>query len=172
MMHILTVHDSPISWVDLLSFLRCHVDCCIVGEVNRLEDVLSLAQTERTDIVLLDSDLTSADPFEVTRRLRELEISAIMVIASLQADEEELFQFLKCGATAYESRFASGEEVLAKLRRMYSGECLVTSDTLLAESSACTNSSVEEWLLSSTRTALEQGIRDLNKVIDSYCSAY
>ena len=132
MIHVLIVHECPLFRVGLRSILAQQDDCAIVGEATYLEDVLVLAREQRP-VVLLDGGLTSADPLEMVQQLRQVGVPGIMVFASLTTDEETLFRFLMCGATAYEDPYLSGEELLAKLHRVALGECLVTGDVLVVQ---------------------------------------
>ena len=133
MIRILVVHECPLFRVGLRSFLARQGDFHVVGEATHLDDVLVLAREQRPDIVLLDGGLTSTDPLELVRQLRQVGVPGIMVFAPPAADEETLFQFLRYGARAYELDTISGEELLAKVRRVALGECLVTSDVLFAQ---------------------------------------
>jgi DNA-binding NarL/FixJ family response regulator len=129
---ILIAHGCPLFRVGLRSFLAQQDDCCLVGEATHPEDVLVLAREQHPDVVLLDSNLTSADPLDLVQQLRQAGVPGIMVFASPAGNEETLFHFLKYGATAYEDPFLSGEELLEKLHRVAQGECLVTGDVLIA----------------------------------------
>ena len=133
MIRVLVVHECPLFRAGLRAILMQQADCAIVGEATQQEDVLTLAREQRTDIVLLDGGLTSADSLDLVQQLRQAGVPGIMVFASPTANEETLFQFLMHGATAYEDPFLSGEELLVKLRRMHFGECLITGDVLLAQ---------------------------------------
>jgi DNA-binding NarL/FixJ family response regulator len=133
MIRILLVHECPLFRVGLRSFLAQQDDCHLVGEATHLDDVLVLAREHHPDIVLLDGGLTSADPLDLVQQLRQVGVPGIMVFAPPAADEETLFQFLRYGARAYELNTISGEELLAKVRRVALGECLVTSDVLFAQ---------------------------------------
>ena len=129
---VLIVHECPLFRVGLRSLLEQHSDFHVVGEAIHLEEVLSLAREQRP-VVLLDGGLTSTDPLDLVRQLRQVGVQGIMVFAPTAADEETLFHFLRYGATAYEDHYICGEELLEKVRRMSLGEYLVTSDVLFAQ---------------------------------------
>ena len=129
---ILIVHECPLFRVGLRTILTQQRDCQLIGEATRLEDVLALAKEQCPDIALLDGGITTADPLDLVQQLRQAGVQGIMVFASPAANEETLFRFLMRGATAYEDPFIAGEELLAKMRRVAQGECLVTGDVLVA----------------------------------------
>ena len=93
--HILIVHECPLFRVGLRSLLEQHSDFHVVGEATHLEEALSLATEKRPAIVLLDGGLTSADPLDLVRQMRQVGVQGIMVFAPPAADEETLFQFLR-----------------------------------------------------------------------------
>ncbi|SRR5713226_9439197 len=133
MIDILIVHSCPLFRVGLRSCLEQHDDCHLVGEATHLKDVLSLVRVGHPDVVLLDGGLTWADPLEMTRQLRKAGVPSILVFAPPEGDEEMLFQFVKHGAAAFESGTLSGEDLVAKVRKMYDGEYLVNGDVLVTQ---------------------------------------
>jgi two-component system, NarL family, response regulator LiaR len=129
-MRILIVHDTPLFREGLRSFLLSQADCSLVGEATQQEEVLSLARTHHPDIVLLDGELASADPLDLTWQLRQLGVPGILILASPTADEETFFQFLRHGATAYTDGTIGGTELMEKLHKMCLGEYLMDSEVL------------------------------------------
>src|SRR5258708_36974088 len=105
---VLIVHECPLFRVGLRSLLEQHSDFRVVGEAIHLEEVLSLTR-EKRPVVLLDGGLTSTDPLDLVRQLRQVGVQGIMVFAPRAADEETLFQFLRYGATAYEDHYICEE---------------------------------------------------------------
>ena len=128
---VLIVHGCPLFRAGLRSLFEKQDDRCLIGEATQLEDVLMLAREHCPDVVLLDGSLGTTDPLDLVQQLRRLGVPGIMVFAPPTGDEETLFQFLKYGATAYEDPHITGEDLLAKMRRVALGECLITGDVLL-----------------------------------------
>lgn len=129
---VLIVCECPLFRVGLRACLSRQRDIELRGEATHQEDVLLLAREQRPDIALLDGGLTAADPLDLVSLLRQLGVRAV-VFAPPAGDEETLFRFLVSGAMAYEDRFLSEDELLAKVRRVSCGECLVTGDVLLVQ---------------------------------------
>jgi DNA-binding NarL/FixJ family response regulator len=161
--HILIVHECPLFRVGLRSLLEQHSDFQVVGEATHLEGVLVLAR-EKRPVVLLDGGLTSTDPLDLVRQLRQVGVQGIMVFAPPAADEETLFQFLRYGATAYEDHYICEEDLLEKVRRMSLGEYLVTSDVLFAQATR------RERLARIRRDASLDACSERKRVQDSPCS--
>ena len=130
---VLVVHECSLFRVGLRSLLEQHGECRLVGETTCFEDVLLLAREEQPAIVLLDGGLTSADPLDLTQRLRQVGVPGIIIFAPETGDEETLFRFLQYGAMAYVDPYLSGDELLAMMRRVAWGEYLITSDVPVAQ---------------------------------------
>ncbi len=129
---VMIVCECPLFRVGLRAFLSKQRDVELLGEATHQEDVLLLAREQRPAITLLDGDLTTADPLHLVSHLRQLGVR-VLVFAPAAGDEETLFRFLVNGAMAYEDPYLDEDELLAKVRRVSCGECLVTGDVLLAQ---------------------------------------
>jgi len=129
---VMIVCECPLFRVGLRAFLSKQRDVELLGEATHQEDVLLLAREQRPAITLLDGDLTTADPLHLVSQLRQLGVR-VLVFAPAAGDEETLFRFLVSGAMAYEDPYLDEDELLAKVRRVSCGECLVTGDVLLAQ---------------------------------------
>ena len=125
---VLVAHGCPLFCLGLHFFLVQQSECRLVGEATSQEETLLLAQREQPDVVLLDGGLTSA--LELVQQLRQLDVQGMLVFAPVEGDEETLFQFLLHGATAYVDPSISEDELLALIRQIAQGECLITGDVL------------------------------------------
>ncbi len=91
LLSILVVEDNPVNQrvvQRMLERLGCSVRLAPTGV-----DAISLAQTERFDLILMDCHMPGLDGFEATRRLRQLLGPRIPIIAltanALQGDREK-----------------------------------------------------------------------------------
>jgi two-component system, OmpR family, KDP operon response regulator KdpE len=109
---VLLVEDDP-NIVDLIRsnlLVRGYeVDVSRTGE-----DVLTLTQPDRHDIVLLDLMLPVADGFELCRTLRERSPVAIIVI-SARGGEGDKVRALNLGADDYMTKPFGIEELMARI---------------------------------------------------------
>ena len=79
------------------------------------------------DIVLMDLALPSPNGIETTQRLkRELPHTGVIVLAS-NDDEDQLFDAIKAGAAAYVLKDIDPTDLIAIIRRVRSGEYLITT---------------------------------------------
>jgi DNA-binding NarL/FixJ family response regulator len=132
MIRVLIAHESPLFRAGLCSALERHKDIYIVGQTVEREQLLELTAVTQP-IVLFDGAFTSCQPtfsaVEVVAQVRRAGARGILVFAP-STDEEDLFHFMRSGATAYELPTISGDHLVEKIRRIERGEYLITSEVL------------------------------------------
>jgi len=114
----------------------------IVGEARDPPEALALARAEQPDVVLLSGQLPDART--LTWQLRQLIPTIGILVFAASPDEEQLFQFIKAGASAYEPPTITGEVLTEKVSQVGCGNYLITSDVLLAPSSQAIMSMVTD----------------------------
>lgn len=134
MIRILIADDIPLYRAGLRWVLEHAGDCAIVGEAPRAADILQLAQTQRPDVVLLNEGLADGTALEIASQLRKLAEQRGLFVLATSGTEERVFQFFLLGAAAYESRCIEPSELVEKVRRVGSGEFLISDASIRAES--------------------------------------
>jgi DNA-binding NarL/FixJ family response regulator len=124
MIQVIIVDDDPQFRHDVRAVLEQSGECIIVGESTHPTEVIEMAQRHPPAIVLLNGDLTASDALEIVWLLRSSVTTVGIIVLSQFPDEERLFQFLKVGANAYNTRTISPEELVEIVRRVSSGEFL------------------------------------------------
>jgi two-component system alkaline phosphatase synthesis response regulator PhoP len=113
---ILVIDDEE----DILELLRFNLtkEGYQVCSASTGEEALSLARTERPDIVLLDEMLPGIDGLEVARRLKADALTRSMPIVMLTArgEESDIVTGLELGAEDYITKPFSRKVLVARLR--------------------------------------------------------
>lgn len=129
-MRVLIIDDVPLFRVGLRSTLEQMGDCSIIGESIEASEILELARMQHPDVVLLHGGLRSGNAFEIAcLLLRQVQQRGLFVLAP-SGNEEQVFQFFKAGAAAYETRAIMPTELTDKMRRVAHGEYLITSEAI------------------------------------------
>ncbi len=125
MIHVLVADRVPLFRCGIRAALESTPECKVVGEATERAGIIQLLQEQHPDVIVLDAGLLAPDDlFEVTDALRPLACGLVVLTAS--ADEEQLFQYLKLGAAAYESRDITPACLADRVRRVVQKEYLLS----------------------------------------------
>jgi DNA-binding response OmpR family regulator len=112
---ILVVDDEPDLREDLVEQLTLG-DEFIAAQAATGEEGLSLAQSVKPDLILLDVNLPDLDGREVCRRLKAAGVRAPVIMLTAQTGDADTIQGLDAGANAYVSKPFRFSVLLAHIR--------------------------------------------------------
>jgi CheY-like chemotaxis protein len=114
---ILVVDDTPQNVKLLASVLTGHGYTVITAATG--EQALESVAAERPDLVLLDVVMPGMDGYEVCRRLRAAEQTALLPVVMITASEqEERIKALEAGADDFVTKPFDQAELLARMRSL------------------------------------------------------
>ena len=122
-------------------------DLNVVGEASDGEQAVSLARTERADVVLMDIRMPGVDGLEATRRFGEDEDLAgvkILILTTFELDEY-VYLALRAGASGFLGKSVDPDDLLDAIRLVAQGESLL--------SPAATRSLIVSFLAQPSRVA-------------------
>jgi DNA-binding NarL/FixJ family response regulator len=130
-LHIMLVDDHIIFRQGVRHALQSEPDFEIVGEAADGGEAIQLARTLSPDIILMDINMPVVDGLEVTRRLRiNLPRTGVIMLTAYD-DDEQLFQSIKVGASAYFPKDVHPDDLAEGIRRVGKGEYII-NDSLLS----------------------------------------
>jgi DNA-binding NarL/FixJ family response regulator len=140
MIRVILVERVPLFRVGLRITLERFGEFLILESTDSTE-ILEWANEHHPDVVILDAGLPATDPLELTWMLRQATPSiGILILAASQhtssEDEEQLFQFFRHGANAFEFRSITPDMLVESVHRVACGEYLIGSEGLLPRPSA------------------------------------
>jgi DNA-binding response OmpR family regulator len=113
---ILVVDDEPKIVKVVRDYLeRADFAVCVAGDGK---SALSLARTEKPDLIILDLGLPHMDGLDVTRELRRLSTVPIIMLTA-RSDESDKLIGLELGADDYITKPFSPKEVVARVRAVF-----------------------------------------------------
>ena len=127
---VIVIDEQPLFRAGIRATLESSGDCQIVGESTDTLDVLELARTHNPDVALIDTNLIASDPLEIARQARHLVPRMAIIMLTPSEDEERLFQSIKVGAAAYNTRSITPDDLIAAVRKVSNGEYLIQDDVL------------------------------------------
>jgi DNA-binding NarL/FixJ family response regulator len=122
---VFLLDDHEVVRRGLRELLNAEEDLSVVGETGTADEAMSLALSTRPDVAVLDVRLPDGDGVEVCRDLRSVlpELKCLMLTS--YADDEAMFSAILAGASGYVLKQLRGNELVATIRRVATGESLL-----------------------------------------------
>jgi NarL family two-component system response regulator LiaR len=119
---ILVSDDHAIIRRGIRAMLAVVPDIEVIGEAANGE--IAVAETERLqpDVVLMDLMMPVMDGIEATRRIKNHQPQARILVLTTFAGEDKIFPAIKAGALGYHLKDSSPEELIDAIRQVYRGE--------------------------------------------------
>lgn len=105
-------------------------DIEIVGEAETGQSALELIHTLNPDVVVMGVGLPGVNGIEVTRLIKQQNPAVAVIAMTSLEDEEELFNAIKVGASAYLTVDIKPAELLSVVRRVHAGNYLINDSVL------------------------------------------
>ena len=119
---ILIADDHVIVRKGIRALLKTEPGMEVVGEAGDGQEAVSLAQTLKPDLILMDLVMPRMDGIEATRRITgQAQAPNILVLTSFAADDK-VFPAIKAGALGYLLKDSGPEELIQAIRQVYRGE--------------------------------------------------
>lgn len=100
-------------------------DLEVVGEGRTGEETVRLVEDLVPDIVLLDITMPGLSGIDAARLIKTASPRTGVIMLTVHADEEFLFEAIKAGAMGYLLKDASPEDLVRAIRLIYGGEGLL-----------------------------------------------
>ena len=142
---VLLADDHTIVRKGLCSLLEGEADIEVIGEAENGREAIKLAEKLHPDIVVMDISMPGLNGLEATRQLKKHLPEIKILILTMHANEEYVFQTLQAGAEGYLVKKAAPSELVLAIREVHQ----------------------DNFFLSPTisRTVIDEYIRRANKII-------
>jgi len=140
MIRVFLTDDHVVLRSGVRSLLAGHAGLEVVGEAGNGHELLAQLPETPADVVLMDINMPSMDGLETTRQLRERYPAVRVLVLSMLASEEFIYQMLDAGASGYILKNAGLDEIVHGIRVVASGRqflCTEVAFELLAKLRAC-----------------------------------
>lgn len=120
-MQLLLVDDHPL-FVDGLKDLLARRGMTVVGVAHDGLAALHLARTLQPDVILMDIQMPGCDGLTATRLIKAELPATRIVMLTMSADDEHLFEAIKSGACGYLLKTLNTDEFMDLLQSLAAGE--------------------------------------------------
>jgi DNA-binding NarL/FixJ family response regulator len=122
---VVLVDDQELMRVGFRMVLGAQEDMEIVGEAANGQEAVSLAESLRPDVVLMDVRMPVLDGVEATKLITERGLAKVLVMTTFDLDEYAL-SALRNGASGFLLKDTPSVQLVAALRSVASGDAVVS----------------------------------------------
>jgi DNA-binding NarL/FixJ family response regulator len=149
-LRVLIVDDHPVFREGLRHIVESEQDMEVIGEADTGELALREVRRQRPDVVVLDVNMPALDGLQAARRICDENGEAHIILLTAFHDEDQMIRALRVGVSAYYSKDVPPSELLAALRHVSRGMCVV-------QGRAMTRDQMGKWLARRLSGAAEEG---------------
>jgi DNA-binding NarL/FixJ family response regulator len=125
---IIIADDHELARAGLRALLARERSIEVVGEATTGRHALELTQRLHPELVLMDVRMPDMDGLSATRAIKAECPGTSVLIVTMHADPDYLFEALKAGAAGYILKDTTRAELTQAVQRIVSGETLVEPD--------------------------------------------
>jgi DNA-binding NarL/FixJ family response regulator len=119
---ILVADDQPTILEIVKSILKAHHGFEVVGEARDGQHALSLAQSLKPDVIVINVTMPKMSGFEAARRIRIQVPDSAIVILSSHKDKQFIEEARKAGANAYVEKSDADAQLIRAIESTVKGE--------------------------------------------------
>jgi DNA-binding NarL/FixJ family response regulator len=127
MIRLLLVDDHEIVRRGIRELLETNDDLIVVAQAGSLEEAMAV-DLDEIDVAVLDVRLPDGSGVDLCRTLRERRSDLACLMLTSFPDNEAISASVLAGARGYVLKNVRGEDLVNAIRRVASGEMLLTSD--------------------------------------------
>ena len=118
---ILLVDDHSVVRDGLCALLGTQPDLQVVGSFADCHEALAFTAESAPDVAVLDVALAGADGIECAKQVHERCPDTDILMLSMHASAEYVYQALRVGATGYVLKESAGAELISAIRAVHAG---------------------------------------------------
>ncbi len=112
----------------LRDLLDLEDDLETVGEAGNGEDAIRLAQEVEPDLILMDLNMPGTDGLETTRRMRDADIDARIIMFTVSDEQGHVLEALRNGADGYLLKDMDAEQLIEQIRIAATGRMALSPE--------------------------------------------
>ena len=125
---VLIVDDHPVVREGLAAQLATEPDLELCGEAEDIAGALTLIESSRPDVVIIDISLKSGNGIDLVKRIRARNDTVRLLVWSMYLESHYAERALRAGAQGYVHKGRATREILDALRAVLAGKVYLSGD--------------------------------------------
>jgi DNA-binding NarL/FixJ family response regulator len=144
---VLCVDDHRLMREGVARILGVQPDMEVVAEASNGEHAVAQFLASRPDVTLMDLQLPVTSGLDATRRIRQLDPSARIIVLTMYRGDEDIHPAFEAGAMGYVMKDAISDDLIQAIREVHAGRRVVTPEIQQAfdERARLPTLSLREW---------------------------
>lgn len=122
---VMIADDHTLFRQGLCRILELEEDIEVVAEASDGKQAVALAKERRPDVILMDINMPGMNGLEATRTVKEVVPESEIVILTIHADDEYIFEVLRAGARGYILKDVDASKLADAIRAVKRGEAYI-----------------------------------------------
>jgi DNA-binding NarL/FixJ family response regulator len=128
LIRVLCVDDHRLIREGVARIVDVQPDMEVVAEASNGEHAVAEFLASRPDVTLMDLQLPVTSGAEATRRIRQLDDAARIIVLTMYHGDEDIHRAFEAGAMGYVLKDAISDDLIHVIREVYAGRRVVTPE--------------------------------------------
>jgi len=129
---VVIVDDHPLFRQGVVDTISLEEDFVVLGQASAGDEALALIKEKQPQVVILDVNLPGMNGLQVTRAIRDENLSTRVLLVTAYDDIEQVIHAMRSGAAAYCPKDIRPEELVEVIRHVAAGKYVI-GGTVLGE---------------------------------------
>lgn len=122
---VVLADDHAVLRAGLRALIDDEADMVVVGEAGNGADAVAVVDCEQPDVVVMDIAMPVMNGLEATARIAEAGSLTKVLVLTMHAEEQYLFQVLEAGGSGYLLKQSADSELMDAIRAVHRGEAFL-----------------------------------------------
>ena len=125
---VLCVDDHRLMREGIARIVGVQPDMEVVAEASNGEQAVAQFLASRPDVTLMDLQLPVTSGPEATRRIRQIDRAARIIVLTMYHGDEDIYRAFEAGAMGYVLKDTISDDLIHMIREVHAGRRVVTPD--------------------------------------------
>ena len=125
---LMLVDDHLVVRMGIASILSFDPDFEVVGQADSGAEALSMVQTLKPDVVIMDLMMPDMDGVEATRQIHAVRPDVRILVLTSFGTSVEVHHAIEAGATGALVKTSTQDEICSAVRQVFNGQCVLSPE--------------------------------------------